>query len=324
LRGYISWGSRKEKGKSRKAKVESRKAKGESFVHSKLKTLNAQHKIMTKIIDSHHHLWQFNEADYGWMDESMAILRRDYLPGDLQSQLSAAGVDGTVVVQARQKLEETAWLLKQSEENEFIKGVVGWVDLRSEDLASQLKQFASHPKLLGVRHVIHDEADDDFMLGSDFIRGIDQLAAYDLSYDLLLFPKHLKNACKLVSRFPGQRFVLDHISKPQIKAGIVDPWKDDIAELASYPNVWCKISGMVTEADLTEWKYDDFVKYLDVIVKTFGTDRIMLGSDWPVCRLAGEYADIMSIPNKYFDSFEEGFKERIFSQNCVEFYKLKL
>ena len=279
---------------------------------------------MAKIIDSHHHLWQFNEEDFGWMDESMEILRKDYLPVDLNSELEAAEVEGTVAVQARQKLEETKWLLNLAEENDFIKGVVGWVDLRSEDIIDQLEKFASHPKLVGVRHVIHDEADDDFILGSDFVRGIGQLSSHDLTYDLLLFPKYLKNASKLVSMFPDQSFVLDHISKPLIREGILDPWKEDITELAAHPNVWCKVSGMVTEADLSVWKYDDFVKYLDVIVESFGTDRIMLGSDWPVCKLAGEYEDIMDIPKKYFDNFNEADKERIFSQNCIEFYKLKL
>lgn len=279
---------------------------------------------MIKIFDSHHHLWKFNKKDYAWMDGSMAILRKDYLPGDLKPQLLAAGVEGTVVVQARQKLEETAWLLDLAEKNDFIKGVVGWVDLLSEDLDAQLEKFASHPKLVGVRHVIHDEEDDDFMLGSEFIRGIGQLATYDLSYDLLIFPKHLKNACKLVSMFPEQRFVLDHIAKPLINAGIVDPWKDDIIKLASCPNVWCKISGMVTEADVAHWCYEDFVPYLDIIVQSFGTDRIMLGSDWPVCRLGGEYTEIMYSSGNYFEDFSEKEKKKVLSQNCIDFYKLKL
>jgi L-fuconolactonase len=275
------------------------------------------------IIDSHHHLWQFNQEDYGWMDDSMTILKRDYLPEELQEQLAGAGVSGTVVVQARQTLEETGWLLKLSEENDFIKAVVGWVDLRSEQVEQQLEYLAAHPKLAGVRHVIHDEPDDDFMLRPPFIRGIEKLQKYELCYDLLLFPKHLGKAVELVSMFPEQRFILDHISKPLIKARIIEPWKEDITILARQPNVWCKISGMLTEADNQKWKYDDFLPYLDVVVEAFGTGRIMLGSDWPVCRLAGEYSDVMNIPAEYFKGLNEAEKEKVFRQNAIDCYKLE-
>lgn len=274
------------------------------------------------IIDAHHHLWKFNRRDYGWMDDSMEILKRDYLPGDLEGQLAGADVTGTVVVQARQLIEETSWLLKLAEENAFIMGVVGWVDLRSGELEQQLEKFGTHPKLVGVRHVIHDEPDDDFMLQKDFLRGIEKLQKYDLTYDLLLFPKHLERAVKLAGMFPDQRFILDHISKPLIKDGILDPWQDDLAGLAALPNVWCKISGMVTEADPDNWKYENFIPYLDVVVKAFGTDRLMIGSDWPVCRLAGEYCEVMNIPVDYFKYFTSSEKESIFKQNVVDCYKL--
>lgn len=277
---------------------------------------------MTKIIDSHHHLWLFNEEDFGWMDEFMEILRRDYLPSDLEPEIEKAGVEGTVVVQARQKIEETEWLLKLADENDFIKGVVGWVDLCSEKLGEQLERFASHPKLVGVRHVIHDETDDEFMNRPEFHRGIGQLDEYGLSYDLLLFPKHLQQAAILAQEFPKQRFVLDHLSKPLIKYERIDIWNEDIIEIAKLPNVWCKISGMVTEADLVKWKYTDFVPYLDVIVESFGVERIMLGSDWPVCRLGGDYAEIMDIPKKYFKDYSVEDKQKIYRDNCVDFYKL--
>ncbi len=277
---------------------------------------------MTKIIDSHHHLWQFNEEDYGWMDDSMEILRKDYLPADLEPELKKLGVEGTVVVQARQKIEETEWLLKQAEENDFIKGVVGWVDLRSEELEAQLERFAAHPKLLGVRHVIHDETDDDFIYRPDFQRMIGLLAAHGLTYDLLLFPKHLLMAVDLARKFPEQRFVLDHLSKPLIKYERIEIWNEDIEVIAKLPNVCCKISGMVTEADLDKWKYEDFVPYLDVVVNAFGTDRIMYGSDWPVCRLGGEYDEILDIPKKYFADYSEEDKQKIFRENCIEFYNL--
>jgi len=276
------------------------------------------------IIDAHHHLWSFNEADYGWMDDSMKVLKRDYLSADLQEEIAKAGVSGTVVVQARQIIEETRWLLEQADANPFIKGVVGWVDLRSPELVQQLEEFAGHPKLVGVRHVIHDEPDDDFMLRPAFVKGIEQLKAYDLTYDLLLFPKHLERAIELVSMFPDQRFVLDHISKPFIKSGIMQPWKDDIEALAAQANVWCKISGMVTEASLDSWKYDDFVPYMKVVSEAFGMDRVMLGSDWPVCRLAGEYDAVMGIAMVYLRSLSDGEKENVFYKNAIDCYKIKL
>lgn len=276
------------------------------------------------IIDSHHHLWKFNSDDYGWMDDSMKVLKRDYLPADLENEIMNTSVSGTVVVQARQIIEETRWLLELADENPFIRGVVGWVDLRSPDLGIQLKQLAGHSKLVGVRHVIHDEADDDFMLRPAFVNGIEKLKDYNLTYDLLLFPKHLERAIELVSMFPDQRFILDHISKPFIKTGILQPWKEDIEALATQPNVWCKISGMVTEADHQSWNYMDFVPYMKVVCEAFGTDRIMLGSDWPVCRLAGEYNEVMGIPLDFLNHLSETEKESIYRQNAIDCYQLEI
>ncbi len=275
------------------------------------------------IIDAHHHLWRFNTEEYGWMDDRMQVLRRDYLPSDLEKEIKDAGVAGTVVVQARQILEETRWLLGLAEKAPFIRGVVGWVDLRGPGLKNQLDEFAAHQKLVGVRHVIHDEPDDDFMLRPAFLKGIEMLGDYHLAYDLLLFPKHLERAIELVSMFPGQKFVLDHISKPFIKSGILQPWKDDIEALAAQPNVWCKISGMVTEASHQSWHYEDFVPYMNTVVDAFGSDRIMLGSDWPVCRLAAEYEEVMNIPFRYFRSLNNDEKRRILGLNAIECYQLK-
>jgi L-fuconolactonase len=276
------------------------------------------------IIDAHHHLWKFNTEDYGWIDDSMAILKRDYLPADLRQHLQEAEVGGTVVVQARQKLEETRWLLEMAHKNSFISGVVGWLDLRSDKLLEQLEEFAGNPKFVGVRHVIHDEPDDDFMLRTAFLNGIEKLAKYNLSFDLLLFPKHLQGAMELVSMFPEQKFVLDHLSKPFIKAGILDPWREDLESLAAQPNVWCKISGMVTEANVNNWRYEDFIPYLDVVLEAFGTDRLMLGSDWPVCLLGGEYHEILAIPLRYFKDMEPVCKEKIFRGNAIECYNLSI
>jgi L-fuconolactonase len=274
------------------------------------------------IIDAHHHFWKFNSEDFPWIDDSMAILKRDYLPVELGNQLQDSGVTGTIVVQARQRIEETHWLLELSEHNDWIKGVVGWVDLRSEDLPKQLDQLIPYRKFVGVRHVIQDEPDDNFMLRKDFLYGIEQLQKYDLCYDLLIYPRHLLMAARLAGMFPEQRFVLDHIAKPRIKERILDPWIDDIAVLADQPNVWCKISGMVTEADRLQWRYEDFVPFLDIVVKVFGTNRIMIGSDWPVCLLAAEYRDVMQIPARYFKGLDNNLQTKIFSANCTDFYKL--
>jgi L-fuconolactonase len=276
------------------------------------------------IIDAHHHLWQFNEKDYGWMDDSMGVLKRDYLPDHLEKEIKKTGVAGTVVVQARQSLEETEWLLELSKRHPFIKGVVGWVDLRSPDLEMQLDHFTKHSKLVGVRHVIHDEADDDFMLRPSFLSGIEKLGDYNLTYDLLLFPKHLTRAIELVSMFPDQHFVLDHLSKPFIQAGMMQPWKEDMQSLAAMPNVWCKISGMVTEADIGEWKYEDFVPYMEVVCEAFGNDRVMLGSDWPVCTLAGEYSQVMGIPFRFFEKLDSEILEMIVCKNAVNCYQLEI
>lgn len=253
----------------------------------------------------------------------MAVLKRDFLPEDLEYELERSKTEGTVVVQARQSLEETRWLLELADQNHFIKGVVGWLDLSSPDLARQLAEYASHPLLVGLRHVIHDEADDRFMLRPDFMRGIGQLEEYGLTYDLLLFPKHLIHAVKLAEHFPGQRFVLDHLGKPGIKAGKMEPWKRDISRLAACPNVWCKLSGMVTEADHENWTPGDLKPYMEVVLDAFEPERIMTGSDWPVCRLAGEYPEIMNIVSVFTADMSEENRAKILRQNAVNFYQLK-
>jgi L-fuconolactonase len=221
------------------------------------------------------------------------VLRRDYLPEELQPLLQVIGFDGTIAVQARQRLEETEWLLKLAEEHDFIKGVVGWVDLRSPELHGQLERYAKHPQLAGVRHVLHDEPNDHFMRLPEFRRGIAQLREFGLTYDLLLFPKHLPVAVELVAEFPAQPFVLDHIAKPAIREGQVSPWREDLMRLAQFPNVLCKLSGMVTEAKWNQWRPEDFHRYLEVVFEAFGPDRLMIGSDWPVCTLSGSYTGTM-------------------------------
>jgi L-fuconolactonase len=274
-------------------------------------------------IDAHQHYWAYNANDYGWMGPGMEILKKNHLPDHLQPLLEKTGIDGTVAVQARQIVEETRWLLELAGQYPFIKGVVGWVDLRSPQLDEQLTLFKAQPKFCGVRHVIHDEPDDAFMLQDDFIRGIGMLAEFDLTYDLLLFPKHLPAACELVSKFPAQPFVVDHLAKPLIKDGIREPWATDLRRLAENPNVYCKVSGMVTEADWHAWQPADFQPYLDIVFEAFGLERVMLGSDWPVCTVAGSYADIVGIIVDYIQQFSADEQAGIMGKNAMKFYGLK-
>jgi L-fuconolactonase len=271
-------------------------------------------------IDAHQHFWRYNESEYGWMGPGMETLKRDHLPPDLLPLLQSAGFDGTIAVQARQVLEETRWLLELADQYSFIKGVVGWVDLRSPQLHHQLEPFAAHPKLRGVRHVVHDEPDDQFMLREDFVRGISMLSEFHLTYDLLLFPKHLPAACELVKRFPQQRFVLDHIAKPLIKGGILEPWATDLRKLAAFPNVFAKVSGMVTEANWQAWKPADFTPYLDAVLDVFGVERVMLGSDWPVCTVAATYGQVISIVAEYIRRFSPDEQKQILGGNARRFY----
>jgi L-fuconolactonase len=273
-------------------------------------------------IDSHQHFWHFDPVAHAWMSDQMGALRRDYLPGELAPLLGAIGFDGTVVVQARQSLEETRWLLELAGEHEFIRGVVGWVDLRSPELDAQLAEFAGQPKFVGVRHVVHDEPDDGVLLREDFRQGIGRLREFGLTYDLLLFPKHLAAAAALAAEFPAQPFVLDHLGKPDIKGGVLDPWEDEIRALARHPNVHCKLSGMVTEAAWATWRAEDFRPYLDVVFAAFGPERLMIGSDWPVCLLAGNYASVMQLVTDRVAALPEPERAAILGGNCARFYGL--
>lgn len=274
-------------------------------------------------IDSHQHYWHFNVQDYGWMGENMSAIKRNFLPEDLVPELRSIDFDGSIAVQARQSLEETNWLLELADLNPNIKGVVGWVDLQSEQAEEQIATFAKHPKAVGVRHVIHDEEDIDFMLRPAFIRGIKLLEKFGLTYDILIFPKHLKNAIQLVKQCSeNQIFVVDHIAKPLIKDGILSPWKEEIAELAGFPNVYCKVSGMVTEADWDNWKPEDIKPFLDVVFEAFGKDRILIGSDWPVCLVAGKYSEVMKVVLNYISEFDETDKNKIMGDNAVKAYDI--
>ena len=274
-------------------------------------------------IDSHQHFWIYDPNQYPWMTDELSAIRSNNLPEHLQVEFDRLGIDGSVAVQARQSLDESRWLLKMADESCLIKGVVGWVDLRSEHVEDQLAEFAEHPKFVGVRHVVQDEPDENFMLLPEFIRGISKLKSYDLSYDILVFPNQLPAAIELVKQFPDQSFVLDHIAKPLIKDKEISTWDEHIRELAQFSNLTCKVSGMITEANWTAWKTSDFTPYLDVVFEAFGEDRLMYGSDWPVCKLAGSYRQVYDLTDNYLSQFSPLAKEKFFGGVASEFYGLK-
>lgn len=271
-------------------------------------------------LDSHQHFWKYSAEEYGWMNDEMDVLRRDYLPDDLNALQQPLHFDGSIAVQARQTLEETRWLLQLADAEPRIKGVVGWLDLCSGQIEAQLQEFYPMPKLVGLRHVVQDEPDDEFMLRPDFLRGLALVKNYDLVYDILILEKHLPVTLKVVEQFPGQTFVLDHIAKPLIKEGTLSPWDAHIRTLAQFPNVACKLSGMVTEADWATWADNDIRPYMDVCLETFGPDRLMIGSDWPVCTLAGDYARVMNLVIDYIDALTPSEKEAVLGGTCARTY----
>ncbi|HTJ29015.1 MAG TPA: amidohydrolase family protein [Acidobacteriaceae bacterium] len=274
-------------------------------------------------IDAHQHFWQYSPEEYGWISEAMPAIRRSFGPDDLKPLLDAADFQASVAVQARQSLEETRWLLHLADAHAHVAGVVGWVELCSPDVLGQIEDFAHNPKFVGVRHVLQDEPDDEFMLREDFRAGLGLLNGYGLAYDLLLHPRHLPIAAKLVARFPEQRFVLDHLAKPFIADGKISPWREDLQALAAFPNVYCKLSGMVTEAKWGAWAEADFAPYLDAALEAFGADRLMIGSDWPVCLLSGDYAATMGIVMQYIEKLSGAEQAAILGGNCARFYRLK-
>jgi L-fuconolactonase len=273
-------------------------------------------------VDTHQHFWRYTADEYDWIDDSMSSLRREFLPEHLEPELKRAGFDGSIAVQARQTLEETRWLLDLAASSQFILGVIGWVDLRASDLRAQLARFAGNPKLLGVRHIVQSEPDDQFLLQPEFLRGIGALAEFDLTYDLLIHPRHLPVAAEFVRRFPHQRFVLDHLAKPLIKSGTLQPWDAEIRKLAQFPNVFCKLSGLVTEADWKAWRPEHFAPYLDVALECFGPDRLMIGSDWPVCTVAASYAQTMDVVIDYLSKYPGEVREAGLGGSASRFWRL--
>jgi L-fucono-1,5-lactonase len=273
-------------------------------------------------VDAHQHFWRYNPAEYEWIDDSMAVLRRDFLPDDLKPELESNYFHGSVAVQARQTLEETHWLLELAERSPWILGVVGWVDLRAPDIRSQLKALARNSKLVGVRHIVQSEPDDRFLLQPEFLRGISALEEFNLAYDILIYTRHLPVAAEFVERFPRQRFVLDHLAKPPIKTGNIDSWAQGISRLASFPNVFGKLSGLVTEANWQHWDAHQIIPFLDVAFESFGPDRLMIGSDWPACLVAATYSKAVDVIKSYLLEKKPGCQDRVFGANAQRFWQL--
>jgi L-fuconolactonase len=275
-----------------------------------------------KTIDAHQHFWQFNAVRDSWITDEMSVIQKNFFPNDLKPVLQQNGFDGCVAVQASQSEEETRFLISLATENDFVKGVVGWIDLQADNIEERLEEYKSIPVVKGFRHVLQGEPQRDLMLKPGFKRGIEALQQYGFTYDILIFPDQVKFSDELVAFFPEQKFVIDHIAKPYIKRKEIDEWKKDMENIAKHENVYCKISGMVTEADWKTWKKEDFEPYLDVVVNAFGTNRILFGSDWPVCLVAASYQEMLAIVKDYFASFSKDEQEQFFGLNAIRFYNL--
>lgn len=271
-------------------------------------------------IDAHQHFWHYHPERLPWISEDMEVLKQDFLPHHLEPLLAQTGLEGCIAVQTEHSEDETNFLLDLAAQHDFIKGVVGWVDLRAENVEERLVHFCRNPFFRGVRHIVQDEPDDHFLLNPDFLRGMRYLKTHDLTYDILIFPRHLDVAETFVSYFPSQKFVLDHLAKPNIQLGVFEDWKKRMHALAKHPSVYCKVSGMVTEADWYHWSIEDFTPFLDVVFDAFGTERVMFGSDWPVCTLAASYKQVTSIVADYLKVHSEEDQHNIMGRNCLEFY----
>jgi L-fuconolactonase len=272
-------------------------------------------------LDSHQHFWKFNPLRDNWITEEMEVIRHDFLPPDLKPLLDANGIQGCIAVQADQSESETDFLLGLAEENEFIKGVVGWVDLCSPNIQERLEHYSQNSKLKGFRHILQAEP-VEFLLKPDFQRGIVALEQYGFTYDILIYPKHLPVITDLIRYLNEQAFVIDHLAKPDIKNNLFSNWENELKQIASFKNVYCKLSGMITEADLKNWEKEDIFPYMDKVFDFFGAERLMFGSDWPVCKLAGEYDVVCGLVDEYLSKLSIREQELVWGKNTEQFYKL--
>jgi L-fuconolactonase len=273
-------------------------------------------------IDSHQHFWKYDPVRYDWIDDNMSVIQKDFLPEDLEPILKANRFDGCITVQSHQSEQENEFQLANADGHDFIKGVVGWIDLQSPKIEERLAYYQQFEKLKGFRHILQGESQRDFMLRPDFLRGISMLKKYSYTYDILILPDQLKYTTKFASQFPDQRFVIDHIAKPNIKQKELKGWEKDIKAVATFENVHCKVSGMVTEADWQNWQPADFNNYLEVVANSFGTKRLMYGSDWPVCKVAAGYGQVVNIVKDYFSAFSQTEQQAFFGGNAIEFYNI--
>jgi len=273
-------------------------------------------------IDSHHHFWRYTPSEFGWIDQSMQTIARDFLPGDLSVEIQAAGIDQAISVQARQTMEETQFLLQCAADNEFIAGVVGWAPLAERSLRTTLDELADNPKLKGIRHVVQDEPDDQFILGEAFNAGVSLLKEYELAYDILIFERQLQPSVEFVDRHPNQVFVLDHIAKPKVSEGTLQPWGKLLKQLAERENVYCKWSGVVTEADWQGWNLETLRPYFDLTLEAFGPNRMMFGSDWPVCLLATEYRRWLNASSQLTASLSPTEQQMFYGGTATKAYSL--
>lgn len=286
-------------------------------------TKNRPVKNTTKMkIDSHQHFWHYCEIKHSWINDQMSTIKKNFLPSDLKVEFDEHGIDGCVAVQADQHEDETNFLVEQAKQNPFIKGVVGWVDLRAKNIEERLDHYAKESVIKGFRHVVQDEPDVNFMMRTDFQNGISKLESKNFTYDILIFPTQLHAALDTIEKFPNQKFVIDHIAKPYIKDGKIEEWKKGMKAIAKHENVMCKLSGMVTEADWYNWKQEDFTPYLDEVINMFGVDRVMYGSDWPVSRIEWTYGQVKGIVDTHIEKYSEIEKEKIYGKNAAEFYSL--
>lgn len=274
------------------------------------------------MIDSHQHFWIYNETEYDWMDSRMDVLKRDFLPTDLLPLMQKTGVTATVAVQARRTVEETEWLLKLAEKHSFIAGVVGWLDMESPNFEADLERLADNRLLRGIRELIHDMPDPEYAVKQPHTGAVAALGRYSLTYDLLLRPEHLRAAVQLVDMLPGQPFVVDHLAKPDVRNDGISGWSSDLRALAERPNVYCKVSGLVTEADWDNWTYGQLEPYIDTAFSAFGPDRIMFGSDWPVATCATTYQEVVSVAEQFARKLSRAEQKAFFSSNCRRFYGL--
>jgi L-fuconolactonase len=275
-------------------------------------------------IDAHQHFWRYDPQRDSWITPEMSMLRRNFLPADLAGDLRSNGIHASIAVQADQSEAETLFLLQLAQHNPEVAGVVGWVDLRSPVLRDRLQYFSRFPKLRGFRHVVQAEPDDRFLLRDDFLRGVALLSEFGFTYDILIHQQHLPVAVEFARRLPGQKLVLDHLGKPLIKSGEIREWSSQVKAIGTLPNVHCKVSGLATEAEWKKWTPADFKPYLDVVFEAFGTQRLMFGSDWPVCLLSGSYASVAAIVEEYMSGFSQTDREAVFGLNALGFYGLEV